>query len=259
MSEIFKALNKTGSLLGDLKGSKPEVRSEPAEATVPLPHLEESTVQIGRIRDRAFKAVTYPDHGAAEQLRVLRAKVKVLREAPSCNCIGVVSAAPGEGKSTIALGLAASLARERTQRVLLIEADLRHPIMAKRLGLLPSPGLSDWLSGDLETVPLLRLDPLGFCLLPGGSPVSKPTELLDSEAMRRLLETCGQSFDFTVVDCTPLTPVADTVVLQDFLDGLLLVVRSRMTHQDTLLGALSHVKEGVIKGVIFNDHRVILQ
>jgi capsular exopolysaccharide synthesis family protein len=259
MSEIFKALNKTGSLQGDLKPPKSEAAIEPIEPTVPLPLLDESTVELGRVRDRAFKSVIRSDHGVAEQLRVLRTKVKVLRETPSCNCVGVVSAAPGDGKSTIALGLATSLAQERDLRVLLIEADLRHPVMTERLGLLPSPGLSDWLSGNLETVPLLRVDPLGFVLLPGGSPADKPTELLESEPMRRLLDICGQSFDFTVVDCTPITPVADTVVLQDLLDGFLLVVRSRKTQEETLLGALSHVKEGVIKGVIFNDHRVILQ
>jgi Mrp family chromosome partitioning ATPase len=259
MSEIFKALDKTGSLIGDLEDSKSEKRRDPVEASVPIPHFDETVVELGHVRDRSFKAVTNPGHPAAEQMRVLRAKVKVLGETPPFDCFGVVSAAEGEGKSTIALGLGASLAQERGQRVLVIEANIRRPIMTARLGLPLRPGLSNWLEGDIEAVPLTRLEPLGLSLLPGGSPVTNPAELLDTEPMSRLLVACRQSYDFTIVDCAALTPVADSVVLQDHLDGLLLVVRSRKTARETILGALSHVKEGVIKGVVFNDHRVIFR
>jgi succinoglycan biosynthesis transport protein ExoP len=258
MSEIFKALDKAGSLLGDLKGSESDERIEP-ETSVALPLFDETTVELGRLRDRGFRAITKPDHAASEQMRVLRAKIKVLGETPPFDCFGIVSAAKEEGKSTIALGLAVSLAQEAGHRVLLVEANLRRPVMTVRLGMTPRPGLSNWLAGNIEAVPLTRLNPLGVSLLPGGSPVANPAELLDTEPMSRLLATCRQSFDFTIVDCAALTPVADSVVLQDHLDGFLLVVRSRKTARETIFGALSHVKEGVIKGVVFNDHRVIFR
>ena len=85
-------------------------------------------------------------HDLAEEFRFLAAKVAALAT-NRFTTIGVVSAGPGEGKTTVALGLAAALARSDTNRVLLLEADLRQPAIERYLGLPRSAGVAEWLIG----------------------------------------------------------------------------------------------------------------
>jgi Mrp family chromosome partitioning ATPase len=77
--------------------------------------------------------------------------------------------------------------------------------------------------------------------------------------MERLLTRSRADFDYVIVDCNALTPVADSVVMQDDLDGFLLVVRSRYSREDVLRRALTNLKRGSVKGVVFHAHRVIFR
>jgi Mrp family chromosome partitioning ATPase len=107
-------------------------------------------------------------------------------------------------------------------------------------------------------VPLRRVEPWGFHLLAAGAPSLKPAELLASPSMKRLVAAARDHFDFVLLDCPPLDTAADGVILQDVLDGLLLVVRARHASRHVIGQALSHLKPGAVRGVVFNDRTEIL-
>jgi capsular exopolysaccharide synthesis family protein len=191
-------------------------------------------------------------HYVAEEFRFLASKVMALA-ANRLTTIGIVSAGPGEGKTTVALGLAAALARSTPQRVLLLEADVRQPSFERYLGLPRLDGVSEWLSGKSSTVPVRIVSPPGIAVITAGRETLDHPELLGSERMGALIGACQLSFGFVVVDCPPLDPVADAVAVQDLLDGFLLVVRARQTSKEAIARAVSRLKEDRIQGVVFNE------
>jgi Mrp family chromosome partitioning ATPase len=202
-------------------------------------------------------AMLHVGSAAWEELRLVATKLRTLDR--PLRCVGLVSASPGEGKTTLAVGLAAALAQEPGRRVLLFEGDLRRPAIERYLGLSPEPGVGDWLEGTSgRRVPLRRLVPQGFFLLPAGRFVGRRPELLQSARMAALFHAARQCFDYVVVDCPPLGPVADSLLLQDLVDGFLCVVRSRHTPVDLIQKGLARLRADRVRGLIFNDHREVL-
>jgi len=192
-----------------------------------------------------------------EEFRSLAARVRRIGEEGRFHVIGIVSAVSGEGKTTVALGLATALARATGQRVLLVEADLRKPAIEKYLGLARAPGVSEWLSGsNAGPVRMLAGWPVG--VLPAGTARLETMDALGSERMAALLATARDAFTYVIVDCPPLTPVADAVALQEFLDGLLMVVRARHAPREALARAAERLKPGRIRGLVFIDEPEIL-
>jgi capsular exopolysaccharide synthesis family protein len=231
--------------------------SEPAPPTG-APSFEE----IGRVSaqhvDAVPAAVTNTSSEAAEEFRLLRAKIRALDEERPLRCFGLVSAGAGEGKTTMALGLATALAQEAGRRVLLVDCDLRRPAVEQYLGLSRAAGLSEWLEGRTSSVALRRVEPQGFFVVSHGHSNHHRPELLGSDRMARFLERARETFDFVILDCAPLVSVADSVILQELVDGFLLVVRARHSPRDTVLKALSHLKPDVVRGAVFNDHKDVL-
>jgi capsular exopolysaccharide synthesis family protein len=171
--------------------------------------------------------------------------------------IGIVSAVPEEGKTTVTLGLATALAQVANCRVLILEADLRNPTLEKYLGVARCKGVSEWLYGD-ETAPPIRLiAPPGFHVLTAGMrPLENPS-LLGSDRMGALLETVQRAFDFVLVDCTPLATVADAVALQEFVDAFVLVVRANHAPREALQRAVVRLPPASVIGTVVTDSRQI--
>jgi len=203
------------------------------------------------------RAVIGRGHALSEEYRFLASKVASLATS-RFTTIGVVSATPGEGKTTVALGLAAALARTCAQRVLLLEADLRQPSLEKYLGLPRVGGVAEWLSGQSASVPVRTISPPGFAVITAGREALVRPELIGSDRMGALLGACQLNFGFLVVDCPPLSPVADAVALQDLLDGFLLVVRARSAPREVVQRAVGRMREGRIQGIVFNEAPEIL-
>jgi succinoglycan biosynthesis transport protein ExoP len=232
----------------------------------PLPSLvtrarvsfDDAIVRAPRIADRSLACLLSPGSPSFEPFRVLRAKVKALGARRPVRCLGLVSATAHEGTSTVALGLAAALAQDPERRVLLVETAVRAPALEKKLGLPAEPGLGAWLRDENVRRGPRRLGPWGFYLLPGGPPTPHTADLLSSDAMARLLGAARQAFDFVLVDCPPLETVADSVILQDVLDGFLLVVRARHASRNAIRRSLSHLKPERILGAVLNDRTEIL-
>jgi Mrp family chromosome partitioning ATPase len=203
------------------------------------------------------RAALTPGSTAAEDFRLLRTKIRGIAQERPFGCVGVVSATPGEGKTTIAIGLAAALADAADRRVLFVEADLRRPAAEEYLGLPRTPGLAEWLDGSSVSIPLRRIAPLGFWLLSAGEAGLASQDALGAPRMAALLDACREQFDSVVVDCPPLAPVADSVMLQDSIDGFLLVVRARHAPRDVIQRAVSHLRPERVAGVVFNDQQEV--
>jgi capsular exopolysaccharide synthesis family protein len=169
--------------------------------------------------------------------------------------IVVTSPQPGDGKSTIAANLAAALSIA-DRDVVLIDGDLRRPVVAESFGLVEGAGLTDLLIGRttladvtqrVEGLPNLQV------LAAGGTPPN-PSELLGSQAMRRLLAGLADAGNTVIIDAPPLLPVTDAAVLTASADGALVVVTAGQT-LDTQLGAALHslhAVQGHVLGVVLN-------
>jgi Mrp family chromosome partitioning ATPase len=194
-----------------------------------------------------------PSSVAGEELRVFRVRLERLSSSRGLRCIGVVSALPGDGKSTVSLGLTAALARERSRRILLVDADVRRSSVSPALGLSGDPGLSDWLGHEIDHVPVHFVESGGFFVLAAGGSGRAQPEALGSPRMEALLQAARKKFDFVIVDATPVLPVSDAVVLQQFVDGFLLVVRARHTPRGAILDCLARLRSDTVIGFILND------
>ena len=164
---------------------------------------------------------------AAEAYKLLRTNLMfALPDSGGCRVVGVTSALQGEGKSTTSMNTAYTIA-ETGQRVLLIEADMRLPNVARCLGLRPNLGLSDLLAGlcTLNDVvqPSGMLDNLR--IIAAGSIPPNPMELLGSDQMGRLLDILRQFYDFIIFDLPPVNVVADGLVISRLVQGMIMVVR----------------------------------
>jgi succinoglycan biosynthesis transport protein ExoP len=174
--------------------------------------------------------------GEAEAFQLIRAHLRYFNVDRQLCTLLVASAAPGDGKTTIARHLAAAAARMGS-RVLIVEADLRRPTLARQLDALSGPGLADVLIGAVmlgEAVQAVEVQaPLREgaegrtldVLVAGASLPPNPGELIESHAMETLLERAQSSYDLVVIDTPPLTAVSDAFPLLRKVDGVVIVGR----------------------------------
>ena len=168
----------------------------------------------------------------AEAFRSLRTAVLFSVPDSPPQVILVTSARAAEGKTVASLNLATTLA-EAGSRVLLLDADLRHPRCHMALGIDNEGGLSSCLAGDVPLEAAIRaLEVPNLFILPAGRPPANPAELVGSRRMRDILTELRAQFDFIVVDTPPVLPVTDAVVLAREADGVVLVVKGHDTPRE---------------------------
>jgi capsular exopolysaccharide synthesis family protein len=178
----------------------------------------------------------------SEAIRRLRTNLQFIDIAHRPKSIVISSSIPGEGKSTIAINLAVSLA-DSGSRVILVDADLRRPSVAEYLGIEGAVGLTTVLIGRAEVEDVVQ--PLGktnLDLLPAGQIPPNPSELLGSMAMADLLEQLSGSYDMVLLDSPPLLPVTDAVVLSNLAGGALVVVGADRIHRPQLQQSLESLE-----------------
>lgn len=164
---------------------------------------------------------------AAEAYKLLRTNLNFSIPGHSgCKIIGVTSALRGEGKSTTAVNIAYTMA-QAGGKVLLIEADLRLPTLAKRLRVQPRPGLSNLLIGQCNGNEILQSSGLikNLWVITAGSIPPNPAELLGSEQMAVTIRTMADFFDVIIVDLPPVTAVSDALIVSKLTNGMVVVVR----------------------------------
>lgn len=165
----------------------------------------------------------------------------------------IASALPREGRTETALDLAANVARTG-RRVVLVEADLRRPQLARTLGLSRTAGLSDVLTGEASLDGALQSWGDGLLrVLAAGTPAPDPSALLSSPRMTQLLRTLESNADLVVVDSPPLLPYADAAILAPATEAVLLVLRAGKIRYDLAhraLESLTSVHARVVGAVL---------
>lgn len=172
---------------------------------------------------------------AAEAYKLLRTNLGFsLSDNTGCKVIGVTSAMKGEGKSTTSINMAYTMAQSRG-RVLLMEADLRLPTVAKRLGLKQKPGITNLLVGQVPGNEILQKTNLisNLRVASAGDIPPNPAELLGSANMKTTIQTMSEAFDVIIVDLPPITAVTDAVLVSKIVDGMV-VVRQNYCDRDSL-------------------------
>lgn len=189
-----------------------------------------------------------------EALQNLRASIQLSREGQLARVLLVASAVPGEGKSTVAANLAATIAKKA--KVCLIDADLRSPSVSQLFGIFQTVGLGQILAGTatLENS-IVRIT--GFenlSILPSGQSSNNPADLLGSKEMKTLLATLRQNFDHVIIDSPPLIPFSDARIVAAIADGVLLVGRYEQTTHRSLARAAQILEEAGAHtlGVVLN-------
>ena len=195
---------------------------------------------------------THPESLAAEKFRFLGVRMRNFRQSRPLKKVLITSTIPTEGKSVVAVNLAGVLAR-RKERVLLIDGDLRRPVLAQHFGLGTLAGLAEWLQSGAQTPSnIYHLAGLGLWIMPAGSPPANPLELMQSGRLSALLQQIHDSFDWIIVDSPPLLPLADTTVWARVTDGTLLVTREGTTKKGALQRGLEMIKKSDLLGVVLN-------
>ncbi len=182
------------------------------------------------------------DHIAQESIRQLRTNLRFVNVDTPPRSFIVTSAVPGEGKSTVSLSLARSLA-DAGSPVILIDADLRRPTVAKKLKLDAKVGLTQVLAGQVEIANAVhQLGDSNLFVLPAGRIPPNPSELLGSDKMRQLIKELSEEF-IVVVDVPPLLPVTDASLLSHSVDGVILVGSIGRSHREQMTEASSILKK----------------
>lgn len=198
--------------------------------------------------------LTEPAAPECEQYRTLRTQLFHAAEKRRIQVIVVTSAVPGEGKTSSVLNLAMAIAQSKEKRVLVIDGDLRRPNIAAYLGLKPKSGMEAVLEGKRAALDsIFCLDGQELYVLPVGQESRNPTELLSSGRLDAMIEELRAYFDFILIDSPPVLPFADTRLLANHSDAVMMVVRSGQAPYEIVEKAVDVLPHDRMLGVVLND------
>lgn len=192
-----------------------------------------------------------------EAYKTLRTNVTFSLPGSGCKCIGVTSAHRGDGKSSISANLAISLA-QINKRVVLVDCDLRLPTIAQKFRVRSIPGLSNWLSGDIDEIPITHLEDKNIDIIPAGNLPPDSTALISSQETIRLVERLKESYDYIIFDFPPITIVSDAVLVSGIIDGYLVVVRHEKSENQMINETIRQMRfaDAKIIGFVYNGLNV---
>ena len=226
----------------------------PMLALLPLLKLgKKSEEEASAVAARAFNDEAQV--GFAESVRTLRTSISLAGLEHPSQVILMTSSTPGEGKTTTACNIAEAFGQ--LERVLLIDADMRRPTMAKKLGLEPGkPGLSnavaypETLQDCIQSVEGLNIDVMSAGPIP-----PNPLELLASKKFREILESLRGQYQRIIIDSAPVLAVSDALYLSTVTDGVVYVVKADDTRDKLAVGGLERLRgsNARILGVVLNQ------
>jgi protein-tyrosine kinase len=192
--------------------------------------------------------------GGPERFRTLRSRLYKIASTRKLKRVLITSGVAAEGKTFVASNLAQTIVQQPELRVLLIDADLRSPRLHLMFGAPNCPGLSDYLRGEADEYAVIQrgLNENLF-LVPSGSPVSNPSELLLNEKMKQLLDLVTPVFDWIIIDSPPTLPVHDATMLADIVDGVLFVIRAGSTDAEIAERTAAEFQDKNLLGVVLNQ------
>lgn len=191
-----------------------------------------------------------------DSFKILRTQVLHRVREKGWNVIGVTSPGEREGKTFTAVNLAASLAMDVTQSVLLVDANLRHPTVHEMFDLGECQGLADYLLDDVPIEQLLVHPGIGrFVLLPGGRTVSHSAEALTSPKMVALVDEFKHRYQSRMIlfDLPPILQTSDVLAFSPYLDAMLVVIEEGRTKAEDVERALALIKQSTpVLGTVVN-------
>jgi len=192
----------------------------------------------------------------AEEFRTLRTRLNHLQTLQPLHTIVVASPSPAEGKTFTSVNLALAQAHLTESSVLLGDFDLRRPIVHNLFQIDRSPGLSDYITGECSFAQSLRrVEETNLYLLPAGTPVKNPLELLNMRQAKQLFEDLPRLFNWAIFDTPPLLFSADANLLSTMADGTILVVKIGTTTFDNVTRAIQSLCENNVLGIVANGAR----
>jgi protein-tyrosine kinase len=265
MSHFFRALEQAEQDRAARREPAPAdvaapIAEAPAAATVatppPPPPPLPAAADVDDLAhvDPHLVSLLDPTAAEADQYRVLRHAVESRRRTNGLTVVGVSSPGVGDGKTLTAINLAGALAQAHEHRVLLIDADLRRPSVARALALTGTAGLVDALVDPairLEAVAHVR-PPFEVSVLPAGRATSAPYELLKSARLGELLDAARDRYDYVVVDTPPVVPFPDFRLINRWIDGCFLVLAAHHTRRRLVEEALDVLDPATLLGLVFN-------
>ncbi|WP_243075646.1 polysaccharide biosynthesis tyrosine autokinase [Microbacterium sp. SS28] len=190
----------------------------------------------------------------SEATRELRTNLQFMDVDNPPRAIVITSPLPGDGKSTLAGNLAVSLGAAG-EHVILVDADLRRPMVAELFDLPQGAGLTDILAGRAEVVDVVHnvSHSPNLAVITSGRIPPNPSELLGSKRMRDLIRTLSEHA-FVIIDAPPLLPVTDAAILSHVTDGALVVVSAGKTTYDMLTKAVDNLEKANARtlGIVLN-------
>jgi receptor protein-tyrosine kinase len=192
----------------------------------------------------------------AEEFRTLRTRLNHLQTLQPLHTVVVTSPSPAEGKTFTSVNLALAQAHLTESSVLLGDFDLRRPIVHNLFQIDRSPGLSDYITGECSFAQSLRrVADTNLYLLPAGTPVKNPLELLNMRQAKQLFEDLPRLFNWAIFDTPPLLFSADANLLSTMADGTILVVKIGTTTFDNVTRAIQSLCENNVLGIVANGAR----
>jgi capsular exopolysaccharide synthesis family protein len=241
-----------GSALPDVSAPREAGATLGAAGSARTPEFVSVDISAARVEPHLV-AITQPRSGHAERFRSLRTRVLHAGERKKMQAFVITSAGVMEGKTLTAINLSWLLAQTDGVRALLIDGDLRNPCAAEYLGLDAPTGLSEVLGGEATLAEsIVRLEPAGLHLLPGGSARDDVAELLSGPKFSAVLREARRMFDYIIIDAPPLGIFTDATVLISRADSALIVARANKTRYASLERLLEPLPRERLLGVILN-------
>lgn len=198
---------------------------------------------------------------ARPHYEILKSNIMMHAKEKGIKTLSICSPAAKEGSSTVALNLAASLTKDHGSRVVLVDANLRHPFLHSRFNLPTTPGFSDVIHEGTNVHEAIKQSviPNLFVLTSGISPPN-PMVIFESPKFAHLIEVLRREFDWIVFDCAPINIYPDSAVLASRLDGVILVIQAENKRAEVAIQAKEHLEQAGAKilGAVLNRRRHII-
>ncbi len=197
----------------------------------------------------------YPKSSFAESFRNMRVRIEYMAQRENKITILVTSTEPADGKTFIATNIA-SVYQLMGKKVVIIDLDLRRPSVAKTLQVEAQKGISNYLIGQvsLEEITISHPD-YGFDIIPAGTLPPNPSELIKTLKTRQVLEHLKETYDYVIIDCSPVGLVSDAYILSGLADTTIFVVRRAKTNRAFFKSVITQLRHDGVDNLalVFND------
>ena len=257
MSRVYDALRRMEKEQGQAAVSPTPQPAQPlVTSAVGQTELEGvASVKVNVTRSSRLVALSQPRSLGAEKFRALVTRLGNLCLQKEIRSLQITSAGMNQGKSLVAANLAVTFAKRSGSKVLLLEGDFYRPSLATLLGLRNLLGITHWWreqSPDIARF-LRQLNDMPLWLLCAGGVHEQPSQILQSTRFAEAFNRLAATFDWIVVDSTPMLPVADANLWSRLVDGTILVVREGVTSVKSLREGLEGMDDLKLIGTVLNE------